>query len=360
MPGPGRAVAQGAAREPIPLPARLSGWDTPAHAAPSSSPTPCGSWLVPAWRDWVLLFDLGKQFNGHLVLDVESAPGTVLDVVYDERLRADGLVAIFRANPASIDNADRFITSGGRQRIEGFRPRGGRYVQIAVRSASAPVTVHSIGVRNGLYPMTPEGRFECSDPVLNWTWATGVETIRITMDTVLNADSWRERAMYCNDAVPIYNSLATFWSDPAMIRRCLRLYAQSQNAEGLLNGVVPAWWGPGAAVHFWMALVHDYVQRTADLELLRELWPTVLRALAAPLFKPGPRGLLGSEQQVVWFDQSPGTYGQKGEHRRVQRPPLRRPEPGGRPGRVAQGPQGGRAVPRPGAPPQERLPGALG
>jgi len=230
---------------------------------------------VPAGRDWVILYDFGKQFNGHLVLDLESAPGTVLDVVYDERTRADGLVAIFRANLATIDNAGRFVTSGGRQRIEGFRSRGGRYVQLAARYASRPVTLHSIGVRNALYPMVPEGRFECSDPVLNWTWSTGVETIRITMDTVLNADPWRERAMYYNDAVPIYNSLATFWSDPAMIRRCLRLYAHSQEPGGLIPFMAPAWTSPTIfGAMFFVTLLHDYVERTADLQLLREVWPT--------------------------------------------------------------------------------------
>ncbi|KPK66347.1 MAG: hypothetical protein AMK73_00285 [Planctomycetes bacterium SM23_32] len=300
--------------EPIPLPARLSGWDTPLSRV-VEQPSTVRDLCVPAGRDWVVVFDFGKQFMGHIALDVESAPGTILDVAYDERLRADGLAAMFRANPAAVDNADRFVTSGGRERIEGFRSRGARYVQLAVRNAAEPVTLHSVAVRNTLYPMAPEGRFECSDPVLNWTWSAGVETIRITMETVLNADSWRERAMYCNDTVVIYNSLATFWSDPAMIRRCLRLYARSQSPEGLLCGVVPAWWTPGTgAVHFWTALVHDYVQRTADLELLRELWPNVLLALAAPQFTPGPRGLLGDEEQVVWFDQSPTAQSQTGEN----------------------------------------------
>ena len=252
-------------------------------------------------QDWAVVLDFGGQFHGHLVLDVESAPGTVLDVAHDERLREDGLVALYQTYPF-IDNAERYITAGGRERIEGFHPRGGRYVQIAVRNAKAPATLRAVQVRNTIYPMRPDGRFECSDPVLNWTWDTSVKTLRITLDDIWSCDAWRERALYANDTTVIYNAAATIWADPAMMRRCLRLWARSQDADGQIPGVVPAWWGKGRNL-FWGHLLHDHVANTGDAPLLRELWPNVLRLFGNPALWPkSRRGLLDVGAGRQWFD----------------------------------------------------------
>ncbi len=48
--------------------------------------------------------------------------------------------------------------------------------------------------------------------------------------------------------------------------------------------------------------MYDCVQRTADVELLRELWPHVVRALNSPQWRPGPHGLLDTGDRRVWFD----------------------------------------------------------
>jgi alpha-L-rhamnosidase len=302
----------------VPAPARLIGWDRPVRG-PTERTHTVRDLTLPTGQDWVVLFDFGREFGGHAMLDVDAPAGTVLDVAYEERRREDGLVAIYATN-WHVDNADRFIAAGGRQRIEGFRSRGGRYLQISVRNASGPVVLHGVQVRNTLYPAPVEGRFECSDPILNWVWATGVETIRITTEDAWNADAWRERGMYINDSVVIHNAAATFWSDPAMVRRCLRLWAQSQNEDGLIPCVVPAWWGAGNVntTSFWVHHIHDYVERTGDRAFLREMWPQVARALAGSAWRPGPRGLLSPDDPKVWFcDWGMPVGSERGQHAMV-------------------------------------------
>jgi hypothetical protein len=298
--------------ELVPCPARVMAWDTPesrsvpatagTHAVAVAQPNTVTDLRIPARQDWVTLFDFGAEFLGHVVLDVEAPAGTVLDVAYEEHLREDGLAGLYRCN-RSIDNADRFVVRGGHERIEGFRSRGGRYVQVAVRCATEPVALHSLRIRKTLCPVEITGRFECSDPVLNWAWSAGVHTLLTTLEDAW-VDVWRERGLYLGDAYVFCNATATFWSDPAMVRRCLRLWAHGQYPDGQIRDVVPAWHNRPLIDYtlIWVMLLHDHVQRTADLELLREVWPNVERVFASSVWEEGPNGLWSGDREKVFID----------------------------------------------------------
>jgi len=300
--------------QPVPHPARVMAWDTPRPGA-IEQPYTLTDIHIPPGQDWVVLLDFGREYLGHVVLDVDAPAGTVLDAAYDERLRADGLLGLYRCNPC-IDNADRFIAAGGRRRIEAFRPRGGRYVQIAVRGAAAPVVLHSVEVRLTLCPAQVTGRFESSDPVLDWTWSAGVHTLLTCLEDVWNADAWRERGLYLGDTYVIHNAATTFWSDFSMIRRCLWLWADSQYPDGQIRDATPAWLNRPLIDYtlIFVLLLHDYVHQTADLELLRKMWPTVERIFDSPVWKEGPNGLWLGDEGEVFIDWTTTQEMKRGEN----------------------------------------------
>lgn len=288
--------------ELVPFPSRMMAWDTPVSRE-VARPAAVTDLEIPAGKDWVLLFDFGCAYLGHAVVDVDAPEGTVIDIAYDERLRADGLIGFYLSNPF-IHNADRFTLAGGRTRVEAFRPRGGRYLQIAVRNATAPVTIHRVDVRRTLCPVRVEGRFECSDPVFNWTWSTGLHTLLTLMEDTWNADAWRERGLYLGDTYVIHNATTAFWREPSFIRQTLRLWAHGQYPDGQIRDCVPAWLNRPLIDYtlIWILLLCDYVLQSADLPLLRELWPHVERLFASPVWHEGPHGLWTGDTGSVFID----------------------------------------------------------
>lgn len=291
-------------RTPLcPSPARELAWDVPG------TPLPLPAYGVRDFRlpngpgqDTVLVADLGLEYLGHLSVEVEAPAGTVIDIGYDERLNPNQTLGFYRTNPFT-NTADRFITRGGRETIECFHERGGRYVQLAFRQASGPVTVHRLGVRLSTLPAPVEGAFVCSDPVLNWSWPVGVETqVRSMSDGWI--DPWRERGLYLGDALVEARATRAFSSDPRLTRYCLRLWARSQKPDGQMLDVVPSH-KPEPLLDYtliWILMLRDHWAATGDSGLVRELWPCVDRIFTSSAYQEKPSGLWDGGRGHIFID----------------------------------------------------------
>jgi len=287
-----------------PAPGREVGWDMPGEprqhdvfklgGVDLSAHTPNGG---------VAVFDFGGEFLGHVCLDIEAPAGTVVDICNEERVRADGLLDIYRTH-WWIGSADRFVLRGGRERIEGFHPRGGRYLQVCARGANGPVTLHTVSVRQTLYPLQRAGRFECADPVFNWTWRAGIETLQACMEDAYLDCPWRERGAYVGDSLVEYHVQRAVSADSAMIRRCLWLWAKAQLDGGQLQDVVPAW--KLTPLHdytlIWASILRDYWALTGDRDLVHEVWPALERIFSSPDWQEAPSGLLDATGLHVFCD----------------------------------------------------------
>ena len=68
-------------------------WDRPDPGARLTEPSlPL---VFDAARSWTVLTDFGGEYLGHVRVDVDAPAGTVVDLAYDERLRADGCLDLF-------------------------------------------------------------------------------------------------------------------------------------------------------------------------------------------------------------------------------------------------------------------------
>jgi hypothetical protein len=282
--------------------ARLMAWTKPESRI-VHRPHALDDLTIPAGRPFVLTFDMGREFVGHVVLDVDAPPGTVIDVATHDWLREDNLAYVFNGH-WGINCVERYIHSGGRRTIEGFHARGGRYLQLAFRSHdNADVRVHSAKVRRTLQPVRPVGRFACDDPVLGWAYDAGLQTQLCSLEEGW-VDPWRERGLYLGDTLVEHHATVVADADTRTVRRCLRLWAQAQRDDGQVPDVVPAW--KSDVLHdyslIYVILLHDVVMHTADLTFLRELWPTVTRVLASPAWTRTKRGLLTAEGLHLFID----------------------------------------------------------
>ena len=91
-----------------------------------------------------------------------------------------------------------FVGDGTRRIAESFDLYGGRGVSI---DAPRGATVHSVRVRERLYPVSGDAHFECSDARLNAIYAAGRRTVTLcSMDSYVDCPT-REQRAWTGDSV---------------------------------------------------------------------------------------------------------------------------------------------------------------
>ncbi len=290
--------------QPLPSPAREMAWDRLAEPALANA-----RWTAPLdlplndHGAGAVVLDFGREYLGHIRLELDSPAGTIVDTAYDERLRADRALGFFQANPFT-NTADRFFTRGGAETLETFHERGGRYLQITVRNAKGPVRLRqaAVALATGAHPR--DGSFTCADPVFNWTWSAGVETLDSSMSDGW-IDPWRERGLYLGDALVEANATRAFTRDDSMERWSLELWKNAQSADGQIPDVVPSFKTAPLVDYtlLWILMLRNYWAATGDTALVQRLHPAIARIFASPVWKEGPGGLwLGGEEAHVFID----------------------------------------------------------
>ena len=108
------------------FPSREVAWD---EAVPTDVPQPDLIEPLDIPRSTVgeglVVYDFGREFIGHIRLEIEAPAGGIVDVTNEELQRADGSVRMFQPNIA-INPVDRLYLRPGVSHWEGFHARGGR------------------------------------------------------------------------------------------------------------------------------------------------------------------------------------------------------------------------------------------
>lgn len=263
------------------IPARLMAWDIIDEKTRVTNPT----WPIVAPNsasEWTIMFDFGTEFLGHPQIVLDADAGTIVDFAYDECLRADGALALFRGNPF-VEPADRYVCRGGRQTIEAFYPRGGRYLQITIRSPIGvrPTTLHHMALRDATSSEPFDRPFTSSNELFKWTWQTGIRTLRASSDDVFCDSPWRERGTYLGDSYVQSMVEIVVARNPMISRRALRLFAAAQLPSGQFSNVAPAWYQMPLFdfTLIYAIWLHDYWKLTGDEAIVRDCMHAVDRLL---------------------------------------------------------------------------------
>ncbi|MGB2820470.1 MAG: family 78 glycoside hydrolase catalytic domain, partial [Phycisphaerae bacterium] len=227
-----------------------------------------------------LLLDFGGEVLGRPVVDFTAAAGTVVDLTYTERLKADGTADVHGRH--FVDLADRYIARGGRQTWHVFHPRGLRYLELLIGGDLSAFELHNVALTRAGYPVEDVGSFECSDAVLNDIWAMGRATLRACMEDAYLDCPWRERGLYAGDFLVQFSSNLAAYGDTALFRRCIELFLLGQGDNGLVPAGahgLPAGRHPDYSAIIPQALWH-YWARTGDEGFLRESLPRLEKLVA--------------------------------------------------------------------------------
>jgi len=274
-------------------------------------------------RDLSMLFKFEKIHSGYPYIELEANGGEIIEIATAEKLPGEFEAGqetqnrLLRASYLDGAHLFRYTAKPGRQVFERFELTAVRYLQLVVRNAEKGITVHKVGSTRSHYPAQVVGSFTCSDSNLERLWSMGAYTI-----LQCSHDAWedcpsREQRQWLGDGVVRYPASAASFG-PAMqkldqnfIVQC----AESQRPDGLLqmfapgdhqrNGIII----PDYSLH-WILILREYLNNTNDLKLLRQVFPTVEKALAWFATNIAESGLL--EDIPYWHFIEWADVGRKG------------------------------------------------
>ncbi len=239
-------------------------------------------------------YDLGRVRLGRAAITLDCSAGSIIEIATSEQLQHDRVHPWITLSGSRTCNMDHFIARGGTQEFMPFTPKGGRYLEIHVKSAT-PVKF----LREEFLERTsfgePTGSFECDDPLLNKIWRVGVNTVQACADDALVDCPTRERGEWTGDVASVATDIAAVaFGDLSLSRRALVQAAQVARNDGMVAGVGPG--DPGYlstyAAQWTTACVH-YYHLTGDKTLLEELFPAAQRNMDAFEKHLHPEGLDG-------------------------------------------------------------------
>ncbi len=250
-------------------------------------------------------FDFFRPVHGYVALDIAAATsGVVIDVGYGElphslysgkvHMRPDGWIDTVGVVGKSY--ADRIITRAGAQYAEIPDERTARWLTLHITfPADGSVTFRSLGIIDSQYPVTPVGTFECGDDRIKQIVDLCLIHARVTMTDAYVDTPGREDGQWIEDDVPRAELAARYFNDTALRRFLIRSHAQQQNEAGDLHPFAPSNYPFGPA-HYdwsvqWVGAIYDHYRWTADLDLVRQVWPNLIKYWQTVLRPVDPVGL---------------------------------------------------------------------
>ena len=234
--------------------------------------------------DIELVYDLGEQSVGYYDLDLVAEAGVEVDLFGVEYISTSGTIQHTWGNR----NGLRFITREGVNRFISLKRRSQRYLYVTLRQQTRPVRIRKLGLVESTYPVNRAGSFECSDARLERIYEISAHTLQLCMEDTFTDCPLYEQTHWVGDArnEALFN-FSIFGAED-IVRRCIRLTAQSLERYPIVGGQVPSGWDMllPAWSFLWGISVWDYYAYSGDSDFLKEIWPAVMGNLK------GAQGLL--------------------------------------------------------------------
>jgi hypothetical protein len=279
--------------------------NTFSFSSPSAAPA-----LLPRGSSAIWIFDLAESRACLAGAEVTAAGGERLLVSYAEKLRDGDLLLPDPETYCRMRPTDRFTLRPGRQMVEGFTPRGARYVVFAlegggvspaprfsVRLPVTPVEEKPLGKRDGVLRGVAE---MCRRTTLNCLQDGFVDGV------------WRESSLWLGDAVAQDWALRAMSDDPRPLLFAIDMAAEGADAEGLLPSVLPGEIPAYAVTDYnfsWVELLAGCATHPGieDPEAVwQRHWGTLTRLLERMATFRGPDGLIRNPPgRRLFLDWSP-------------------------------------------------------
>jgi hypothetical protein len=233
-----------------------------------------------------LAFD--RELTGYVAFDVEAAAGTRLDITFEESLGAGG-------------PSESYVLPGGRWTHESMRLQGFEFLQVRITfpgggHCRTPLRIHRLAAAFTSFPVAYEGRFECSDELLNRVWRFGRWTTQLCMQSYHLDSPIHQEGLGCTGDYMIEALVGAYCFGETRLAR-----------QDILRTAYLLRQKRGRMFHtsyslLWVRMVRDYWMHTGDAATVRAVLPEVRRLLARFGRYTGPSGLITAAPNYMFMD----------------------------------------------------------
>ena len=255
--------------------------------------------------DPTITLDTGRLLNGRVLLDIEAAAGSLVDIGYGQVL-VNGRVIPYLSRRTAL--ADQYATREGRQSFETFGWRHFRYVQLTFRRMRKPLKVHKIRMVSESYPAARKGLFECDDEMLNWIWRACVETAHLCTHDRFMDNPVRERREHTGDGCHILDAIYAAFGDLDIIRKYFVDVKRGRTAYGVLpSSILPQRREPERTFvdgGIFILKVWEYYEFFANRDVLADMFESLYAFIRHLEKYTDDNGLLCQLPYPIYFDWS--------------------------------------------------------
>lgn len=240
--------------------------------------------------DIEITVDFGKEVTGFIEFEIDADEKTIIDFYGIECIRCDGSIE----HTEGLNNTLRYITSDGMQCYRSKIRRGFRYLQVTLRNLKGPLRFYRIFINNSTYPAVSDGKFECSDYLLNRIFEMSRYTTQLCMEDVFVDCPAYEQTFWVgdfrNEALVNYYTFASY----KLIKRCIKLVAESLRRSKFPESQVPSGWQNVLTTWglLWMESCKEYYDYTGDMVFLNEIFPSLEKSAEAYISMINDEGLI--------------------------------------------------------------------
>lgn len=296
------------------LPAGLPGPADPHHRlraifdAVPQAPVPD---RIPPGHAAIWVFDLGESRVSVAGATLSATAGDSLMISYAEGLRGGRLLLSDPATYCRMRPTDRTRLREGRQEVEGFTLRGGRYLIFLLETGGAAVPDPHFHARLPAYPLALRDQSREDDPALAAVQALCQRTTLACLQDGFVDSVWRESSQWLGDVVAQSFALAALSDDVRPLRMAIDLAAAGGAEDGVLPSVLPGDVPAYVVTDYnfsWVELLDFWSRHPGrdDEKLVERHWPTLCRMLDRFDHDRAADGLIRSQRgRRLFLDWSP-------------------------------------------------------
>lgn len=237
---------------------------------------------------------------------IRFAPGCRAKIIYAECYEFEDGKRMRDDTTGTIRGVYDIVTSGKKEfTFESFWFRAFRFIRIETEDTEK---VKDISAYRFNYPVKFDGSFSCSDKTYNEMYKISINTMLCCTSEIFVDCPYYEQQQYIMDSAIEASVFMRMTSDVSMVRKCICEFAASQQPCGLLCANYPSTLLqiiPGFSI-FWISLLKDYLDYSADAKFVRRFTGTLDKILMYFEYAKNPDGLVTRSREWDFVDWVPG------------------------------------------------------